>query len=114
MRDEVALLVTLPESPLQPARVHIQSIDGKSVEHSSWDGTVMVEFLPGQHVVIADFVSNRDLTYYSRDSIEISIDAMPGRVYQVDTKDVGMSCRAFVRDITAQYYGPWYNRLGQL
>ena len=103
LRDKVALLVTMSESPFETARVHIQSVDGKEVEHSLWDGSVKVEILPGPHVIRADFISNRDVTYYSRDTIEIQIDAMPGHVYQIDTEDVGMSCRAFVRDITARY-----------
>jgi hypothetical protein len=102
-RDKVALLVTKSRSPIEPARIHIQSVDGKVVEHSLWDGTVKVELLPGPHVIRADFISNRDVAYYSRDTIEIQIDAMPGHVYHVDTEDIGMSCRAFVRDISAKY-----------
>jgi len=103
LREEVAILLTMSESPLYPAKVNIQSVDGKEVGHSKWDGTVKVEFLPGPHVIKADLVSNRDVTYYSRDTIEIHIDAMPGHVYQIDAEDVGMSCRALVRDITARY-----------
>jgi hypothetical protein len=93
----------MSESPLHPARVHVQTVNGKEVKHSLWDGTVKLEVLPGPHVIRADFISNRDVTYYSRDTIEIHINAMPGHVYQIDAEDVGMSCRAFVRDITAQY-----------
>jgi len=93
----------MSESPLHPARVHIQSVNGIEVEESSWDGTVKVELLPGPLVIKADFISNRDINYYSRDTIEIHINAQPGHVYQIDAEDVGMSCRTFVRDITAQY-----------
>ena len=103
LREEVALLVTISASPLHPARVHIQSVNGIKVEESSWDGTVMVELLPGSHVIKADYISNRDFSYYLRDTIEIRINAQPGHVYQIDAEDVGMSCRTFVRDITAQY-----------
>jgi hypothetical protein len=102
-KDKVALLVTMSESLIHPARVNIQSVDGKEIEHSSWDGTVKVEFLPGSHVIKADYISNRDFSYYLRDTIEIHINAQPGHVYQVDAEDVGMSCRTFVRDITAKY-----------
>ena len=102
-KDKVALLVTMSESLIHPARVNVQSVDGKEIEQSLWDGTVKVEFLPGPHVIRADYISNRDVTFYSRDSIVIHIDAMPGHVYQVDAEDVGMSCRPFVIDITAQY-----------
>ena len=102
-RDKVAFLVTTPAPYMQPAKVHIQTVDGIKVEQSKWDGTVMVEVLPGIHIIRADYVSNRDVSYYRRAAVYIHIDAKPGRIYEIDSEDIGMSCRTIVRDITTQF-----------
>lgn len=101
---DVALFVTKAQSPLHPARVHVQSIDGIAIQESKWDGTVAVEVLPGSHIITADYISNRDYDYFLRDSIEIHIDARPGYVYEIDTEDVGTSSRTYVREMSAQYW----------
>ena len=90
--------------------VSIDRIDGREVESAWGDSTVIVEFLPGSHVIEVSYYADYGMFGPQRrgkDRQELQLDTKPGRRYQLKWTTGGDEpgewwWKPYIMDVTEQ------------